>query len=126
MRAEGDDEDEEMRLEYHELAQLAAQQLRAHERKREQLQRVLCNLDTFDQRVDDLAQAGTRALDHLRQATYDDKRVVLQAFGVKARVWSKTHKPQYEIRWRFSELHQFWVEQHADLSVPKNSYSVTS
>jgi hypothetical protein len=115
-----------MRLEYHQLAQQAAQEVRAHEREKEQLEQVLCNLDTFDQRVDDLVRAGTRTLDHLHQATFEDKRMVLQAFGVKVRVWSKSHTPQYEIRWRFSELHQIWLERHAGLSVPEHSYSVTS
>jgi DNA invertase Pin-like site-specific DNA recombinase len=126
MQAEGDAEDEEMRLEYHQLAQQAGQEVRSHEREKGQLEQVLANLDTFDQRVDDLVRAGTRVLDHLREATYDDKRMVLQAFGVNVRVWSKSHTPQYEIRWRFGDLHQLWLERQADFSVPEHSYSCTT
>lgn len=123
LRSEGEAADGETWAEYHELVLKAAKQIREYTEERDQLWGVLSHMASFDKRVDELVEMGKVARDHLRDANFEDKRAVLQAFGVKVRVWKGN---RFDVSWRFDELHELWVKERLGVCVPNQSYSVTT
>jgi hypothetical protein len=82
---------------------------------------VLRGQEQQDEAVESVVALGKRALEHLRTATFDDKRTTLHAFSVKMKVWAKDHKPKYEFSWSFDDLHEYWVKNQMKDSVATHS-----
>lgn len=108
-----DARDDMTRAEFTHRAEELANQIKQLETERDNLERTLGGSDMRVGQIESLIEMGTIALDHLRTATYEDKRMFLFALGVVVRIWSST---QYKIEWRLEELGEEWVQ--LKLNVP--------
>jgi len=111
MTSAGDAEDEEIRAEFTLLAKEAARQARELAREYKQLSTILTHHKAFQGKAESLVALGVSALDRLRSASYEDKRIALHAFKVQVKVWQKEHVPQFEISWGFDALHERWEQE---------------
>ena len=105
----GDAQDEELRADFTQLARDAGQQAKELAQEYERLAAILAHQDAYKERVESLIALGASALERLRSASYEDKRIVLHAFKVQVKVWQKDHVPPFEITWGFDTLHERWV-----------------
>jgi nitroreductase len=109
MASAADAEDEQTRLEFTQMAEESARQIRNWSDEHDQLTKVIGHAEEFRDRVESIVALGQRALEHLHQATFDDKRLTIYAFNVEVRTWRHDHNPPYEFSWGFDRLHEAWV-----------------
>jgi hypothetical protein len=96
MVSAGEATDEEIRAEWSAKANEEALRVRKLREQYDALVKVLTQQQKQAEALESLVAVGARALDHLRTATFDDKRTTLHAFKVQIRCWSKDHQPKDE------------------------------
>lgn len=113
LRSAAEAKDERTRAQFTHMADIASVELNDLQQDHEKLAGVLERQDTKLAQVETLIELGSRALDNLRAADYQDKRTFLSALGLCIRVKSLT---DYKITWRLDQIMENWVAQQ--LSVP--------
>ncbi len=111
MAAAGDAQDEELRADFTQLARNASQQAKELAQEYERLAAILAHQNEYKKRVESLIALGASALEQLRSASYEDKRIALHAFKVQVKVWQQERKPPFEITWGFDTLHERWMRE---------------
>jgi hypothetical protein len=104
-----DAQDEETRHDFTQMADEHSRQIRKWAEEHEQLSKVIRQAEQFKEQVENIVSLGQLAREHLRTATFDDKRVALHAFDVQVHAWRHDHKPPFEFSWGFDRLHEAWV-----------------
>ena len=121
MSLAGEAVDPKMRAEYDQLAVGANQELKRLAAEYERLAGALTRQDQYNQRIENLVALGAAVKSKLDNASYDDRRAVLLAFGVQVLVWRHDHTPSYKITWDFDHLHELWAKERVlDGSVPND------
>jgi site-specific DNA recombinase len=103
-----------LRAEFLHLTQEADRQIKALTREYEQLTAAFTEQEGQIAQVEQLIMLGTNALERLRVAPYEQKRLALYAFGVEVKVWSHDHTPPFEVKWRLDHLDESWLQPPAD------------
>jgi site-specific DNA recombinase len=107
----GDTRDEELRAELIQHAEAAAKQMKELAQEQERLSALLALQNGYQERVENLIVQGEAALERLKEASYEDKRMALNAFKIQVKVWKKDHHPPFEISWAFDALHERWAQE---------------
>lgn len=105
--------DETTRAQFTHMADEAAKEMKESQKDYDQLASVLSRTEARFEQIDAVIRMGTNALEHLRQADYQDKRTFLYTLGVVIKVKSMT---DYKIDWRLEQINDQWVQ--AQLCVP--------
>lgn len=108
--------DEENRVEFTRMADDARTAMRGYQQEHDKLTHVLTNQDSAGAFIENLIAMGSRALDWLRAANYQDRRMVLHSLGFKIHVKTVT---DWRVTWRLGEIIQQWAEEpHDSFVVP--------
>jgi site-specific DNA recombinase len=89
-------DDDSVGLMTQELTTLSSQR-KELERERQAKMAALADREAEDRRLTDLAAWCSRTGANLGSLTYDERRMVLSALGVRVRVWQTAHDPRWEI-----------------------------
>jgi hypothetical protein len=110
--------DDETRAQFSHMADEAGKQMKGLQKDYDKLSAILGRADAQVAQVDSRIAMGQYALEHLRTASYQDKRTFLYALGVVIKVKSST---DYKIDWRLEKIQEEWVQ--AQLNVPEQCCS---
>jgi hypothetical protein len=114
--------DERTRAQFTIMADEASDEMRQYQKDHERLAEILARQDSKHAFVENLIAMGSRALDWLRAANYQDKRMALHSIGVK--VYAKT-ATDYDIVWRFGETIEQWTQEPLETFVSPTTDGTT-